>query len=172
MRARGWSARRLRWEDVLKKLFARFHLLHDVLRADRRALPVLRVPQQTGAAAHRVAQPEHVKDERPESVGLRAESVGCTVCACGCSLDAWGCSLQRMGLQRGGRAHQLTSAMRAESRSSPSRAESRSSLLLAMSSSMACSCDHQTKKPPTAEKTAMSAVCGTTSRASTVYMNH
>ena len=76
MRARGWSARRLRWEDVLKKLFARFHLLHDVLRADRRALPVLRVPQQTGAAAHRVAQPEHVKDERPESVGLRAESVG------------------------------------------------------------------------------------------------
>ena len=76
VRARGWSARRLRWEDVLKKLFARFHLLHDVLRADRRALPVLRVSQQACAAARRVAQPERVEDERPIGVGLRAESVG------------------------------------------------------------------------------------------------
>ena len=37
---------------------------------------------------------------------------------------------------------------------------------------MAASCDHQTKKPPPAESTVMSAVCGTTSRASTVYRNH
>jgi len=34
--------------------------------------------------------------------------------AWGCSLGAWGCSLQRVGLQRGGRAHQPTRAMRAE----------------------------------------------------------
>ena len=86
------SARHLRREDVLEKLLARLHLLHDVGRADRRALPVLRVSHQTVAAARRVSQPERVDDERPAGVGLQAESVG---------LQAWCVGLQPgcVGLQ-------------------------------------------------------------------------
>ena len=93
----GVQGRRLRREHVGEQLLARLHLLHDVLRAHVRALPVLRVAQQAGAPARRVAQAERVEDERPvrgargraERVGLQARCMRLQPGCMGCSLGAW-----------------------------------------------------------------------------------